>query len=108
MAYGYELVEGRTAPIPFTVYRGAVVVNLTGATVSLIFLDVTGAPVVVGGSVQVLDAPNGSCQYTPLAADFDYKKSPYTVHVKADSGASGVRFYPRGAGDFWRVYRGAT
>jgi hypothetical protein len=89
----FEVVEGTTAPLDFSVLENGAPPDLTGMTITLILKDSAGAIVGVAGTVA---SPGiGVIRYTPNASDLVAASTPHTARFKVTSGAS-VKFYPGG------------
>lgn len=109
-----DIVEGWTQTIgPFTLKVNGAPINLTGFTITLSMHRASGAVVVPGGVITLLNQGTnpGQLTYTPVASDFIYEdnqytiEQPYQLHWKVVDGASKVVYFPSGAPAIINVWR---
>jgi hypothetical protein len=100
----YDLVEGWTGPLDFTLKADNVPVDLTGMTVELILSGRDSVAINTTGDVTVPTPAVGLVRYSPDAADITVAKSPLNAHWKVTDGGGNVVFFPNGAPDIWKVF----
>lgn len=88
-----SVVKDTTAPFVFRLKNGSSVVDLTGATVTLMLYDENQDPVSFTGTLVIADEDLGLVRFTPSAADFDNAPATLGFRIKVTLGGQ-VSFYP--------------
>jgi hypothetical protein len=100
----FEVVEGWTGPLDFTLKANGVAVDLTGMTVIFILKDKDGAAIDTSGNASVVTPAAGLVSYSPDAGDLVAAKTPHSARWRVTDGGGKVVFFPHGAPDRWQVF----
>lgn len=93
MSVSCKLVEGWTERIISQV-RATPPKSFVGCTVELKLRTNAGALVSLGGSVNWVDATEGTVYFDPASTDLTAANSPYGVRWKVTDAANKVSFFP--------------
>lgn len=97
------LVHGWTGNIDYILKADGEVVDLTGATVTIVLRDKNKTSVTPSGTLTVVSASDGQVRFAPSATDVDSSKAPYFVRFRVVGADSRVTFHPNAEAEKWIV-----
>ncbi len=99
----FEVAEGTTANLDFTLTADGAAVNLSGGTVTILLKDKDGATVDTTGDVSVITASEGKVRYAPDSTDLVASVTPHRARFKfVDSGGL-ISYFPSKEADPWTI-----
>lgn len=102
-----DLVSGWTERIRYELRADGSVVDLTGATVTLLAHDSERNPLTLGGTAGISSPEDGEVFFDPLGDDLVATRSPYSpmyVRFQVIDQAGKVSFWPSSDLEKWRVW----
>lgn len=96
----FEVVEGWTGALPFTLTADETPVNLTAMTVSVVLKNVSNETVLDStAGVTITSSTAGQGTFSPSSSHFVAAQTPYRIRVRAVDALSKVVYFPNGDED---------